>query len=175
MPSRGNASRDPVVAMQVMGRYLVGGNPDGLWIGDGHYVVRLGLLSGTAMPLDVLVLDDTRIAVATGDEVWFLRFPADSEPRVERRSRVPGAHRLATSADGRLLAAGPMGLWVEEEPGSWTRSAEGLSDRRLRDVAGPAAGGTAISLVVSRSGAFRYISDLSKLMSDRGQLSEREL
>ena len=82
---------------------------------------------------------------------------------------MPGARRLARSGDGRLLAAGPSGLWVEERPGQWTRSSEGLRDRKLKDVAGVAKGGDAISLVVSRSGAFRYISELSKVVSDRGR------
>jgi hypothetical protein len=169
MPTRGNASKDPVLAMQPLGRFLVGGNTDGLWIGDGHYIVRLGLLSGASMPLDVLALDDTRVAVATGNEVWFVSFPEDGTPRVDGRWPVAGASRLAMSADGKLLAAGPMGLWVEEEPGQWTRSAEGMSDRRLRDVAGPAPGGDAISLVVSRAGSFRYITELAKLQADRGR------
>ena len=168
-PTRGNASRDPVVAIQVLGRFLVGGNTEGLWIGDGHYVVRIGLLSGSAMPLDVLALDETRVAVATGDDVLVVRFPTDSPPRVEGQWPVAGASRLALSADGKLLAAGSSGLWVEERKGQWTRSSEGLVDRRLKDVAGVAQGGKAISLVVSRAGAFRYVSELSKLVSDRGR------
>ena len=155
--------------MQVLGRYLVGGNTEGLWIGDGHYVVRLGLLSGSAMPLDVLALDETRVAVATGDDVWTVRFPAGSPPRVEGQWPVSGASRLALSSDGKLLAAGSSGLWVEEQPGQWTRSSDGLTDRDIKDVAGPPQGGTAISLVVSRAGAFRYISELAKLVSDRGR------
>jgi hypothetical protein len=171
MPTRGNASKDPVVAMQLVGRFLVGGNTDGLWIGDGHYIVRLGLLSGSAMPLDVLALGESRVAVATGDEVWFVSFPEEGAPRVDGKWPVAGARRLALSSDGKLLVAGHMGLWVEEQPGQWTRSAEGLSDRRLRDVAGPAPGGDAISLVVSRAGSFRYITELAKLRADRGRVS----
>jgi hypothetical protein len=168
-PTRGNASRDPVLAIQVLGRYLVGGNTEGLWIGDGHYVVRVGLLSGSAMPLDVLALDETRVAVATGDHVWVVRFPADRPPQVEGQWPVTGASRLALSSDGKLLAAGSSGLWVEERKGQWTRSSEGLTDRRLKDVAGVAKGGKAISLVVSRAGAFRYISEMAKLVADRGR------
>ena len=168
-PTRGNASRDPVISMQVLGRYLVGGNAEGLWIGDGHYVVRTGLMSGSALPLDVLALDETRVAVATGNEVWIVRFPVNAPPRIEGQWPVAGARRLATSADGRLLAAGTAGLWVEERPGQWTRSSEGLVDRDLKGVAGVAPGGQAISLVVSRAGAFRYISELAKVISDRGR------
>jgi hypothetical protein len=121
------------------------------------------------MPLDVLALDETRVAVATGDHVWVVRFPADRPPQVEGQWPVTGASRLALSSDGKLLAAGSSGLWVEERKGQWTRSSEGLTDRRLKDVAGVAKGGKAISLVVSRAGAFRYISEMAKLVADRGR------
>lgn len=168
-PTRGNASRDPVFSVQVLGRYLVGGGSEGLWIGDGHYVVRVGLLSGSAVPVDVLALDETRVAVATGDHVSIVRFPTDSPPRVEGQWPVSGASRIALSSDGKLLAAGSSGLWVEERTGQWTRSSEGLMDRHIKGVAGVAPGGAAISLVVSRSGAFRYISEMTKVVADRGR------